>query len=273
MCSTARKACTCEPGDPEIATPSYSSLRRHVDAGDLDALKLVTRWLLNGEPQCHLRYSDGEFMSMLGTDEPVNSDGQPHLTETLGRELFHVLLDIALGGGASHVLVGGDWRRPKDTFDWLQHHGFLSSIPWCPSQVFVNGILSGDLMDFLSAVRLAEQKFLVCNEKVAVVAPGLGAYPLIVPDKGAYDAMGWVGDELRMKARPGAVVLYAAGLGCKPTAWKLFREIEGTSHIDVGCVFDGAAGLQSRSWLSGEPDAQLLRYREEVVPWLLGARV
>lgn len=271
-CSDGR-GCDCRPEDPAITTPSYSRERRHPDAGDLDALERVTGWLLAGEPQCHLRYSDGEFMSMLGTDEPVNSDGQPHLTETLGRDLFRVLLDVALGAveEKGNVLVGGDWRRPAETFDWLKRHGFLSSIPWCPSQVFVNGILSGHLMQFLHAVRHAPgQKFLVANERVAsAVASSLGAHPIFVPEKGAYTAMDWVSVELLHKMRPGAIVLYAAGLGCKPTAWNLYRHAPGTSHIDVGCVFDGAAGLQSRSWLGGEPDAQLLEYRRSVVPWLL----
>lgn len=268
-CSHAGMGCNCQPGDPGIATPGYARHRRHVDAGDLDALRQVNAWLRDGVPQCHVRYSDGEFLSMMGY-AGHNCDGQA-LQGGLGEELWESLQSIK-NDRFPHVLVGGDWRRPPETWDYLQENNFVDTIPWCPSQVFVNGIVSGDTMEFLKLVRDSPgQKYLVSNVSVGMAAPSLRAHTLTIPRHDAWGSMVKIERSLRYEIESGGIVLYAAGLGCKPTIYELFRSCPGTTHIDVGCLFDGAAGILSRGWLNVKPpDERLIEYNTRYVPWLLG---
>jgi len=273
-CSHARYGqCTCRPDDPRVGSTHYAAARRHVDAGDLDALRRMTAWLAAGEPFCHVRYADGEFASILGA-AGANCDGQPYLPDTLGVELAVTLARIAVRERGTRVLVGGDWRRPVEAWDWLTVRHLHRSVPWCPSQVFVNGIMSGDSRAFLRALHaLPGRRYLVANGATGpAVASGLDATVVEVPARGAYPAgTAHAGAFLGRVLAPGDVVLYAAGLGCKPTAWRLFVACPGTSHVDVGCFLDAAAGLRSRSWLQDDEDERVVEYRRSILP-LLNAR-
>lgn len=273
-CSHARYGqCTCRAGDPLPGQLSYAYTRRHVDAGDLDALRMLTDWLKARRPFCHVRYADGEFMSILGA-KGANCDGQDHRADTLGVELAGVLAEIAAldSEGSRTVLVGGDWRRPIEAWGWLKSRGYHMRIPWCPSQVFVNGILSGDSLAFLQAVKDAPgRKFMVANGSVlAAAAEGVAATAVEVPGRNAYDAMPSIEAWLHAELNAGDVVLYAAGLGCKPTIWRLFKNLPEITHVDVGCFFDAAAGLRSRSWLENDEDERLVEFRRTILPWMQG---
>ncbi len=275
--------------------------------GSQDALNLMTGWLTKAEPFCHVRYADGEFWSILGRVGP-NADGQEHLPGTLGKDLQLTLRQIAdyyvnwqrASGPEFNVLVGGCWGWPTGAKQWLIDNHLLESIPWCPIQCFVDGILGGHTMRFLQelrnmTIRNVRQLYLVANDDVGRLAPSMGAKHVSIhlPRRKREECVspveiktpntpGWYGMEsayadmprvhayLRQTLDPGDVVIWCAGLGCKPTLWCLFRECEGTTHIDCGCLFDGAAGLTSRTWLTNPPDERLTEYREKYIPWLRG---
>lgn len=263
--------CSCQPEDPPIASPGYAARRRHVDAGDLDALRQVIRWLRDGVPQLHIRYSDGEFMSLMGVSGK-NCDGQDLRPFALGIELRDTLFDMAEQGVACGF-VGGDWLRPHETFGWLEQAGLLDALPWCPSQVFVNGIASGETMRLLETLWLLipGRKWIVGNPGVVHVVGNspLRALQVPVAAKGSYDDMPEIERTLARNLKPGDVVLWAAGLGCKPAMWRLYDRCPGTTHLDVGCLFDLAAGIVSRGWMRQPPDdARLRPYRDQIIPWL-----
>lgn len=263
-CSDSR--CPCQPGDPTIGTPGYAQARRHVDAGDLDGLRWVIDRLERGVPFAHVRFADQEFRAMLGGDG-TNCDGQPLRPGTLGRELRVTLRSIATR--ASNVLAGGDWK--PDELEWLVRQNMHTLVRWCPSQVFVNGIASGLTMQFLKLVRAVAQRVpatLVSNLEVSKVAPALGAVPVVVASRDAYQDMPMVVRRIIDRPR-GSVVLWAAGLGCKPYLWDCFITRPDMTHIDVGCLFDGAVGIYNRTWLSGVLDDRRRVYMIHYVPWLL----
>jgi hypothetical protein len=261
--------CTCQPGDPPIGDPKYAAKRRHVDAGDLDALRQLTAWLQAGERHCHIRYADGEFLSILGRDG-VNTDGQPHQVAGLPLKLASTLNDIA-ESDEPNLLIGGDWRRPAEAWPWLVDRGLEQRLPWCPSQVFVNGILSGDLVAWLDAVwEHPDRTFLVANQAVCdAVAPGLRAIPVPIVARGAYpESISQACGYLKGEMRDHDLAIYACGLGGKPMIWDLFESRPETSHIDVGCVFDLATGHRSRSWCLDDTDERVIEYRKSIMPWL-----
>jgi hypothetical protein len=280
-----------------IGTPGYAASRtdenhnEHAGA----ALLMLRWWLLKREACCHVRYADGEFYSILGRIGP-NADGQEHLPQTLGKDLAASLERISRER-KSNVLVGGYWHVPPNAWTWLVGQGYDKTIPWCPVQIFVDGIVSMETMRFLETVKAARgAKFLIANQFVCdAVADALDATPVPVPlpakkveehfgraapgnnapgyygGDSAYAAMPEVEATLRAAMKPGDIAIWCAGLGCKPSLYKMFSDIAGTSHFDMGCFFDGAAGLISRTWLTdGRPDHRLIAYREKYLPWLLG---
>jgi hypothetical protein len=261
-----------------------------------EALSLMTSWLKAGEPFCHVRFGDGEFWSILGREGP-NADGQEHLGATLGKELAATLFLIESMHTLKqngHTLVGGYWDWPVKAKDWLVKTGLLDKLPWVPIQCFVCGVEDGGTLAFLEALRARPgKKYLVANGSVGKVAPALGAIhvPITLPRNkereirgeigvvkqvpgaygpGAYEDMPHVERFLRSQLKPGDAVIWCGGLGCKPTLYRLFVDCPGTTHIDMGCIFDLAVGLPSRTWMTEPPDARGKVYREKYIPWLLG---
>ncbi len=263
--------CPCPPDAPLVGSPEYGSRRAHVDAGDLDALRLITIWVAANSPCLHIRFADGEFDSILG-QSGTNTDGQDYQSGTLGKALHTTLHDLqeAAKHDRNHLLIGGDWTGKARRL-YMEQQGLLDSIPWCPSQIFVNGLVSGDTLLFLEAVRQRTgHTYLVANRRVLHVAPSLQATPIEIPQRNAWDGVPAAKEVLLAQLGPGDLVLYAGGMAMKPLAYDLWQHRPDTAHIDVGCLFDPAVGIYNRSWSTGTPDARLLTYRERYVPWLQG---
>lgn len=282
----------------EIGTEQWALTRDWTNwsEGSAEALRLMTLKLKAGIPQCHVRFADGEFWSIMGRVGP-NADGQEHLPHTLGIELRKTLFAIGCLKDPN-VLVGGYWDIPVSARQWLVKTGCLEHIQWCPVQVFVTGIDDDTTMDFLNTIRqTAGRTYLVANSKVAQLAESFGARPLIVtlPEKKLQEIThnntiytpntpGWYGEKnaytdmpevvgwLKMVLSPGDKVIWCGGLGCKPALYRMYREYPGTSHFDMGCFFDLAAGLVSRTWMTSPPDARQQKYLDEYAPRLRGER-
>lgn len=237
-------------------------------------------------PFCHVRYADGEFQSILGRTGP-NADGQEHLPHTLGRELKDALL---LCASNPRFIVGGNWIKPPNAWDWMCRLGLDKSIRWCHPQVFVGCVKSGETMELLKVIRNAPgNKYLVANSDVQNVRASLNAHPITVTlpkekreeilhnlphrkqySPGAYDDMPIVRETLDNLLKPGDIVIWCAGLGCKPSLINTFLKHPLTTHIDMGCFFDPAVGLNSRSWTTMPQDVRWDNYMDDYTPRLLG---
>ncbi len=264
--------CHCYPDAPRVGTPLYAEKRTHPDAGDLEALRVVTGWIKGGEPCMHLRYADGEFYSIRG-QQGVNSDGLAFQPETLGVELHKILIQISNGAARNlPLLVGGDWTIP-DHAAYVWEFGLERTVPWCPSGIWVNGIVSGALAEFFVALlRDPRPKILVGNDSIKGAAGFLGANFISVPASAAWAARGDVGYALR-QAPKHAIVMYCAGMASEVFAWTAWNHRPDLTHLDMGHVFDGAFGVRSRSWLS--TDGQCKRrdtYFEKYAPVMRGEK-
>jgi hypothetical protein len=259
--------CNCREGDPGIATPGYARTRRHDNAGDLDAIRRVLAWLREGRHVCHVRFADGEFYNVMGVGNDYG--GHPYVREC-GDQIRATLLDVARGGlpPDRRLLVGGEWEYDPGVWRWIEDHDLQDRVPWCPSQIFVQGVWDGTTLEVLKHVRqLPGPKYLVANPKVchAVCGP-LGAVPVEVRRRGSYWDMPRVRKVLDAGLPEGGIVLWCAGVGGKPVMWEMFKKY-GSSHLDFGHFFDWAAGEQSRSWLACD-NPRRRRFLETVVPWL-----
>jgi len=166
-------------------------------------------------------------------------------------------------------LFGGDWHRPE-WHRYLIDNDLLTTIPWAPSQVFVNGYSTDDTMDFLEAVRANEGRtVIVCNGRVAIVSISAMATPIIAPAANAWSAVHSLYMTLRDTLKSGDLVLYAAGMTSNVLAHRLHGAVPGSMHIDVGCAFDGAAGIISRGWQRYPDEIRCRRFNEIYKPWLL----
>lgn len=244
--------CTCPPDAPAVGTPLYAERRAHPDAGDLEALEIVTNWVKDGGPFLHLRYADGEFYSILGA-KGVNSDGLAFDSGTLGVELHQVLDDISSGAlSGTRALIGGDWTRPEAAVDYLHENGFLRGIPWCPSGIWVNGVTSGHLARFFEAL-LADPRprVLIGNNRIRGAAAFLRAKFVEVPASASWSVRKEINAVLATIAK-NSVVMYCAGMATEAFAWASWKWRQDLTHLDMGHIFDGAFGVRSRVWLSAD---------------------
>lgn len=267
-CSHSNCACGAA-GHPPLGTPEYILQRAHDDAGDLDALRLMCRWLSAETAFCHLRFADGEFNAILG-HRGLNGDGAEVSAPGLGQALESVLLDAMRQ--SDPLLIGVDWTGDPARRKYLERHGMLRDIQWwCPSQVFVNGIMSGDSLNLLELIREARgQVHLVANGRVCdAVAPGLNARPYRMSSTNAWGGYKDALIHLRKIVARGDIVLYAVGMTSEPLAYRMWKDCLGSTHIDVGCFFDAAIQARSRSWLHPD-DERYQRFQEVYVPWLKG---
>ncbi len=273
-----------------IATPGYARNRTCATDGNEETMGRIIGWLRAGIPQCHVRFCDGEFFSILGRTGP-NADGQEHLPLTLGKELKDTLKSIA-ALQMPNVLVGGHWGRPWEAWPWIIEEGLEDTVPWCTPQVWTDAVADGSLMTCLTAIRNHPgRRWLVANKVVAKVAPQLraehvlvqcpetklrenltGAKPCYRYEKTyAYDDMLRVKSFLQERVRNGDIVIWCAGLGCKPTLWDLWVDNPLVTHLDMGCTFDGAAGLKSRSWFESDLSDHVV-YKDYYAPRLKGEK-
>lgn len=261
--------CPCD-GKPKlvVGTPDYIKRRYHVDAGDLCALKAMIHWMKFNQPFVHLRWADGELNSLCGV-KWTNADGQNTECETLGAALSSVLFEAAFPALNHSVFFGVDWTGQPERLKYLSDRGYLDTIRWCPSQVFVNGLPSGVTMEFFRVVRNWKgNRFIVGNASVVNSVPGLECAPIAVSRNNAWGDYPIVRRKLLDLIRPGDLVLYAAGMTSNVLGWNLFRDVPGTTHIDIGCVLDGAAGIKSRGWQEHDDDPRWIAFQDRYIPFL-----
>ncbi len=264
--------CSCPPDAPAVGTPLYGEQRTHPDAGDLEALRIVTGWVAARTPCLHLRFADGEFWSILDRSG-VNTDGLAFDGKTLGRALDACLKEMASGGLVNRTaIIGGDWYFPEHA-KYLRDNDLIRRIPWCPSSIFVNGVCSGELARFFEAlIADPRSRILIANRRISGAATFLKSMFFEVDASASWRSRDSVSILLK-HAPKDAVILYCAGMASEAFAWSAAKERPDLSHIDLGHIFDGAFGIRNRSWLNKEGvcerrDTYFARY----VPVITGER-
>jgi hypothetical protein len=261
------KNCPCT-APLKVGTPEYALSRAHPDAGDLDALRLMTTWLHEQNPFVHLRYADGEINAIVRSRTGLNANGEPYDDPGFCHELDLSLNLVAhLRERKRNFLIGGDWSNPGHR-DFLLKNNYLENIPWCPSQVFVNGIMTGDSKLFLEAL-FGRYTHLVANKDVCKRIDGSFAGTIVkVSSNSAWRERDRVVTtiEREMNSELDVVVL-CAGMASETIGVKLAARHPHLTVIDMGCFFDPAANLESRSWIN-ERDKRVHAFRKEILPML-----
>jgi hypothetical protein len=247
--------------------PGYAASRRHPDAGDLDAAALILKWLKEDLPFYHGRFSDGEFYSMM-MNGAYNGDRHPYFPE-MGKEMIATLEGIAQEGRKHRVLTGGEWEYDPRIWQYILDHDWQDRVPWCPSHPIVQGILDGSTLEMFRTIRKSgHPKWVIGTSLTAPCgARCLKATPIIAGTP-AYKDMPRV-KRLLGELPIGAIVVWVAGLGCKPSVWSTFMRFPGTTQLDMGHIFDGAVGRISRTWLKTD-NYKRRAFEAGLKPWILG---
>lgn len=123
------------------------------------------------------------------------------------------------------------------------------------SAVAVQRILAGDPQEFLSFLRLFQQRKVVllsgptiCNSKVVKKAFNI-ARTAEVSDTCAFDYLDRCEREILTVVNWSDIVVSALGSGTCPLAWRLWHQGIRKTFFDVGSVVDGLNGMLSRAWM------------------------
>jgi hypothetical protein len=140
---------------------------------------------------------------------------------------------------------------------------------WCHEHWPLEGVVNGATRRLIDAVRPHKgQVFLLTCTSLRDARHCLGAEWLQVPGRDSW----WAADEVfRMclaRCAPGAVFVWAAGGGLKPTAWKVWRQAQYTTHIDIGHLFNGALGMHDYGWLERRDGPWYQPYFRDFAPYV-----
>ncbi|HXJ72152.1 MAG TPA: hypothetical protein VNM37_04850, partial [Candidatus Dormibacteraeota bacterium] len=140
--------------------------------------------------------------------------------------------------------------------EYLRKNNLFKGIPWGPVAIWASGVKSGELARFF--VTLLEDKrprYFVGNEKLGMAAKYLGARFIPVAPADAWKDRDRVMQALAT-AEKNAIILYCAGMATEAFAWAARWKRPDLSHLDMGHIFDGAAGHLSRCWLQPTGECQ-----------------
>lgn len=231
--------------------PDYASQRAKPYAGWAQALEQMAIWVEGDAPFCHIRLVDGELNCICGFKRK-----KWHEHASFGDELQLSLRHILTEAAREHphhgnLLIGGHWEGQKAHENFLQGEDLLRRIPWTPPQVFVTGLITMHSMRLLrSIITSPAKKFLVVGESVKAACVGMKAEWIRIPQTNCWLERERIAAEVAEAARfPGAILIYAGGLGIKNIIWSAWKRFPRSTHIDVGHFFDAAFGIKSRSWL------------------------
>jgi hypothetical protein len=195
------------------------------------------------------RYGDGEFRCMRG-DSGMNCDGHAYSMD----------LGEALGDGLKRLTIGvmpfslmGDFaeRCCRDSGEPMIDfsRNVLGDKPYGDGWIFHRASESGRLGRFFEALR-ERQTILVGPERFGKLAPWIDVSAHVrIPDRNCWEATRETLDGIGalIRAMPGAVVLFAAGMAAKPWIDSLFET--GATLVDIGSVLDPYTGVDSREYM------------------------
>jgi len=256
----------------------YLETRATAHSGWCQALQQLCLWVESGTPCCYLRYGDGEFNCVCGFERKWPREKEAFVEhasfiDTLSPVLGQILFEIAqCHPNHGNLLFGGYWQAHPAHEAFVREHDLLRRLPWVPCQLMVTGLMSMYTMRLLKAIIEAPgPRALVVHEGVKEACRGLDATWIEIPKRDCWLEKDRITKDIANFVQPGAILLYAGGLGIKPVIWKVWRHFPFATHIDMGHFLDPAFGLATRRWLTGD-GARKRCFLEHYAPVILGER-
>lgn len=232
------------------------------------------------EPFCHLRYGDGEWLSVLG-DAGKNCDRHPYHAETMGKELADALVDVGkLHPDNQQIYVGLHCTWHQDRIQpWIAKRGLVDTVRWIGNIELYCGLASLRTLEFLKAVRDYQgDVVLVANADLGSIADGLDSRHVVIPKVNCYAEIDRIEQEcvsyLRAATDSGYPTIYlvSASMAAEALIWRLWRRAPGNIFIDTGHIFDAMAGIKSglRKYLRTNQQGIMEVIKERYQPMFAG---
>ena len=240
--------------------------------------------VVTGTPFFAVRFNDGEMAMMFRTrpegEELGTKENKAHTNYENGDALRQMLADLATADPA-RTLVGCSWWHDGEHPDTqlfraeADRLGMLDRVNWCHEHWPLECTRDGTIRDLIDVIRVFgrlrdRRVFFITCDKLMPAGLCLGALGIAVPTHDAWDAReevyGWCREACETPTK--AIFVWAAGCGLKPTAWRLYKEFPGSSHLDVGHLFNGAMGLNDYGWLERKDGPWYEAYMRDFAPYV-----
>ncbi len=224
------------------------------------------------------RFNDGEMVCMYRTRPEgslLGTVATPAYTSYAWGDALRGVLEGLAGPERDRTMIGCSWGTDRAD-DLCIPFGEdvarlgLEGANWCHEHWPLEGVVDGStrlLIDYLRLWRKGRTVLVTCPT-LQRARHCLGAEWVQAPEADSWQGRDQVDRLCRPFAEAGYVFAWAAGGGLKPLAWDLWRRYPGSTHIDLGHLFNGAAGLEDYGWLQRKDGPWYEPYRRVFAPYV-----
>lgn len=234
--------------------------------------------LREGRPFFAVRFNDGEHTGMYRTRPEgvvLGTDANPATLDYAWGDALNAMLAEMAAHSPEDVLIGCSWNTPRAD-ELAQRFAAdvgrlgMGDFNWCNEHWPLDGVVDGSTVRLLETIR-KERPYhvvLVTSTPLFPACHCLGATITPVPAADSWGVRNQVHESCQSYAEKGYLFIWAAGVGLKPTAWRLWREFPQSTHLDVGHLFNGAFGLTDYGWLQRKDGPWHEPYFRDFAPWV-----
>lgn len=212
----------------------------------------LVRFVESKTPFVYVRYGDGEFNSMIGSNRK-NSDGHRYFPDSMGVELKRVLTEVRDWTSEGIIRIGGWWDDRHDAF--VDSNNLRYTVPWCSPAIFYYEILSLRALWFMAAVRDFEgPKVLVGNEGIRAAAKTFNAEFVEIPALNCWLEYDRIKAECDSHLKNGSLFIHCAGMMSSVLGWDLWKQDQSTIQIDFGHTISACISKARRKYMMRRTD-------------------
>lgn len=194
------------------------------------------------------RYGDGELYCLEGR-QGENSQGCKY-TEELRSDLIKTLEPKK---GVIHMVSSTMLAEDKIAFE---KYAELHDRKWLDTEIFPEGIKSGELKKFFDAIRKYPIVIISSEEKRKVPLPYV--HFIQTPISNTHAEKERIKSEVLAYGKP-AVYLFACGMAATVLAYELHDMIPYSWFLDIGHILDPFIGIKSRGYLEELTHEQIFK--------------
>jgi len=239
-----------------MSPPVYLSVQEY--------LARILNWLKTEEPFFHTRYNDGEWISMFRLRKESQRCPRHQYTRDIGDALLSTHDDVvnSILAGQENILLGSNWLRGSSGADKFNgyvknHPGLLEKAIWCAGDSWytTGEEVKGDIDDkgllpLIDEIREGNHEpIFVTNKQVCLARYCLNANWVSIPPTDGWPQHKKVLEDCLRVGKPNSTYIWSAGFPGKVLAWRAKKSRPGTSHIDLGSLFDCVFRVGVAAWM------------------------